>query len=58
MDIVGGTSIGSMVGAVLAKDPYDMEHLEESSFSWFMVMCKQENTIFTFIILGNVLILV
>jgi predicted acylesterase/phospholipase RssA len=37
VDIVGGTSIGSMIGGVLAMNPYNMNHLAEKSFSWFMV---------------------
>jgi hypothetical protein len=37
VDIVGGTSIGSMVGGVLASNPYSMESFEKKAFSWFMV---------------------
>ncbi|KAH7693267.1 Patatin/Phospholipase A2-related [Aphelenchoides avenae] len=38
VDIVGGTSIGSMVGGLYAEDPH--QDLEARAKSWFMVMCS------------------
>lgn len=37
IDMVGGTSIGAMVGGVLAMNPYNMDHLVEKSRYWFEV---------------------
>lgn len=38
MDIVGGTSIGSMIGGILAGNPYDMEVFENKTEEWFKVL--------------------
>ncbi|KAH7728251.1 cyclic nucleotide-binding domain protein [Aphelenchoides avenae] len=38
VDIVGGTSIGSMVGGLYAEDPH--QDLEARAKSWFTVMCS------------------
>lgn len=37
--MVGGTSIGALVGGVLAVDPYDQNSLEGNIRSWFEVSC-------------------
>jgi lysophospholipid hydrolase len=35
VDIVGGTSIGSMIGGVFALKPYDLDYLTDQTGSWF-----------------------
>uniref|UniRef100_A0A915CNT3 PNPLA domain-containing protein n=1 Tax=Ditylenchus dipsaci TaxID=166011 RepID=A0A915CNT3_9BILA len=38
VDIVGGTSIGSMIGGIFAGDPHQDRDFESTAKSWFMVM--------------------
>ncbi|KAL3089517.1 hypothetical protein niasHS_006901 [Heterodera schachtii] len=38
IDMIGGTSIGSLVGGVLASDPYDQDGLEQKTHFWFTGM--------------------
>ncbi|KAL7078132.1 hypothetical protein ACQ4LE_002201 [Meloidogyne hapla] len=38
VDIVGGTSIGSMISGVLATNPNNMKNLEEKVSNWFLGM--------------------
>jgi len=37
VDIVGGTSIGSLISGILATNPNNMENLEEKASKWFLV---------------------
>ena len=37
VDMVGGTSIGSMIGGILASNPYDMGLFENKTEGWFKV---------------------
>ena len=43
VDIVGGTSIGSMISGILATNPNDVKNLEEKASNWFSVFLKIKN---------------
>uniref|UniRef100_A0A914HBH3 Neuropathy target esterase sws n=1 Tax=Globodera rostochiensis TaxID=31243 RepID=A0A914HBH3_GLORO len=38
IDMIGGTSIGSLVGGVLASNPYEQDGFEHKTHFWFMGM--------------------